>query len=78
MECVEVYASRVGFILMRDGKILWPHSVRFHPMLEHVTRSWGWNIMERVNGNVSNEIEQGMEILMIKSWILEVSQTQRE
>jgi hypothetical protein len=34
--------------------------------------------MERVNGNVGNENELGMEIPMIKSRILEVSQKQRE
>jgi hypothetical protein len=67
MEYVEAYASRAGFVLSRDRKILWAHSVRFHPMLQHVTRSRGWNIMERVNGNVSNEIELGMVIPMIKS-----------
>jgi hypothetical protein len=46
MEYVEAYASRVGFVLPHDGKILWAHPVRFHPMLPHVTRSWGWNITE--------------------------------
>jgi hypothetical protein len=40
MEYVEAYASRAGFVLLRDGKILWVHWVRFHPMLQHVTRSW--------------------------------------
>jgi hypothetical protein len=67
MEYVEAYASRAGFILPRDEKILWTHSVRFHPMLQHVTRSRGCNITERVNDNVSNEIELGMEIPTIKS-----------
>jgi hypothetical protein len=49
-----------------------------HPMLQHVTRSRGWNIMERVNENVVNEIELGIEIPMIKSRILQVSQKQKE
>jgi hypothetical protein len=62
MEYVEAYESRSGFVLPHDGKILWAHSMRFHPMLERVTRSRGWNIMERVNGNVGNEIELGMVI----------------
>jgi hypothetical protein len=78
MEYVEAYASRAGFVLPRDGMILWAHSVRFHPMLQYVTRSWGWNIMERVNCNVSNEIKLGMDILTIKSRILQVLQKQRE
>jgi hypothetical protein len=52
--------------------------MRFHPMLQHVTRSRGWNITELVNGNVDNEIELGMEIPKIKSWILQVSQKKRE
>jgi hypothetical protein len=43
-----------------------------------VTRSRGWNIAERVNGNIGNEIELGMEIPMIRSWILQVAQKQRE
>jgi hypothetical protein len=30
-----------------------------------------WNITERVNGNVGNEIELGMKIPMIKSQILQ-------
>jgi hypothetical protein len=77
MEYVE-YASREGFVLLRDGKILWAHLVRFHPMLQHVTRSRGWNITERVNGNVDNEIELGMVIPTFKSRILQVSQKQRE
>jgi hypothetical protein len=47
-------------------------------MLQHVTRSRGWNIIELVNGNVGNEIELGMEILMIKCRILQVSQKQRD
>jgi hypothetical protein len=47
-------------------------------MLQHVTRSWGWNIMERVNDNVGNEIELGMGIPTIKSRILQVSQKQKE
>jgi hypothetical protein len=42
-----------------------------------VTRSQGWNITERVNGNVDNEIEQGMKIPMIKSRILQVSKRNR-
>jgi hypothetical protein len=62
MEYVEAYASRAGFVLPSDGKILWAHPVRFHPMLQHVTRSRGWNITERVNDNIGNEIELGMEI----------------
>jgi hypothetical protein len=78
MNYVEVCASRMGFVLPRDGKKLWAHLVRFHPMLQHVTRSRGWNIMERVNDNVGNEIEVGMEIPTIKSRILQVSQKQRE
>jgi hypothetical protein len=78
MEYVEACASRAGFVLPHDGKILWNHSVRFHPMLQHVTRSRGWNITKRVNGNVGNEIELGMEIPTIKSQILQVSQKQRE
>jgi hypothetical protein len=40
-------------------------------MLQHVTRSRGWNITERVNGNVGNEIELGMKIPMIKYRILQ-------
>jgi hypothetical protein len=32
MEYVEAYASREGFVLPRDEKILWAHSVRFHPI----------------------------------------------
>jgi hypothetical protein len=67
MEYVEVYASRAGFVLPRDRKILWAHSVRFHPILQHVTRSRGWNITKQVNGNIGNEIELGMVIPMIKS-----------
>jgi hypothetical protein len=67
-----------GFVLPHDGKILWAHSVRFHPMLQHVTRSQGWNITEQVNGNVGNEIEIGMEIPMIKSRILQVLHKERE
>jgi hypothetical protein len=78
MEYVEAYASRAGFVLLRDGNIPWAHLVRFHPMLQHVTRSRGWNIMERVNDNVGNEIELGMVITTIKSRILQVSQKQRE
>jgi hypothetical protein len=78
MEYVEAYASRAGFVLPHDGKILWTHSMRFHPMLQHVTRSRGWNIMERVTGNVGNEIELGMVIPTIKSRILQVSRKQRE
>jgi hypothetical protein len=72
MEYVEAYASRAGFVLPGDGKILLAHWVRFHPMLQHVTRSRGWNITEQVNGNVGNEIELGMVISTIKSWILQV------
>jgi hypothetical protein len=34
--------------------------------------------MEWVNDNVGNEIEQGMEIPMIKHRILQVSQKQKE
>jgi hypothetical protein len=49
-----------------------------HPMLQHVTTSRGWNIMEQVNENVVNEIELGMEIPTIKSRILQVSQKQKE
>jgi hypothetical protein len=79
MEYVEVYASRAGFVLRRDRKVLWAHSVRFHPMLQHVTRSRGWNnITKRVNGNIGNVIEVGMVIPMIKSRMLQVSQKQRE
>jgi hypothetical protein len=73
MQYVEAYVSRAGFVLPRDGKILCAHSVRFHPMLQHVTWSRGWNITEQVNGNVGNNIELGMEIPMIKSRILQVS-----
>jgi hypothetical protein len=40
-------------------------------MLQHVTRSQGWNITERVNGNVGNEIELCIEIPTIKSRILQ-------
>jgi hypothetical protein len=29
MEYVEAYASRAGFVLPRDRKILWAHSVIF-------------------------------------------------
>jgi hypothetical protein len=71
MEYVEAYASRAGFVLPRDGK-------RFHPILQHVTRSRGWNITERVNSNVGNEIELGMKIPTIKSQILQVLQKQRK
>jgi hypothetical protein len=45
-------------------------------MLQHVTRSLGWNITKRVNSNIGNEIELGMEIQMIKSQMLQVSQKQ--
>jgi hypothetical protein len=45
--------------------------------LQHVTRSRGWNITERVNGNVGNEIELGMVIPTIKSRILQVSHKQK-
>jgi hypothetical protein len=72
VEYVEAYASRAGFVLPRDGKILWVHLVRFHPMLQDVTRSWGWNITERINGNVGNEIELGMVTSTTKSRILQV------
>jgi hypothetical protein len=47
-------------------------------MLQHVTRSWGWNITEQVNDNVGNKIELGMVIPTIKSRILQVLQKQRE
>jgi hypothetical protein len=47
-------------------------------MLQHVTRSRGWNIIERVNGNVGNEIELGMKIPTIKSRMLQVSQKQKD
>jgi hypothetical protein len=70
MEYVEAYASRAGFVLPRDRNILWAHSVRFHPILQHVTRSRGWNSTERVNGNLGNDIELGMVIPTIKSRIL--------
>jgi hypothetical protein len=70
MEYVETCASRAGFVLPRDEKILWARSMRFHPMLQHMTRSRGWNITERINGNIGNKIELGMEIPMIKSRIL--------
>jgi hypothetical protein len=73
MEYFDTYASRVGFVHLRDGKILWAHLMRFHPMLQHVTRSWGWNIMEQVNGNIGNEIELCIEIPTIRSRILQVS-----
>jgi hypothetical protein len=73
MEYVEVYASRAGFVLPRDGKIVWAHSVRFHPMLQLGTRSRGWNITERVNDNVGSKIKPGMMIPTIKSQILQVS-----
>jgi hypothetical protein len=62
MEYIEEYASRVVFVLPRDGNILWAHSVRFYPILQHVTRSRGWNITKQVNDNISNEIELGMVI----------------
>jgi hypothetical protein len=62
MEYVEAYASREGFVLPRDGKVLWSHSVRFHPILQHGTRSRGWYITERVNDNIGNEIELRMVI----------------
>jgi hypothetical protein len=52
--------------------------VEIHPMLHHVTRSWGWNITERVNDNVGIEIELGMVMPTIKSQTLQVSQKQRE
>jgi hypothetical protein len=78
MEYVEAHASRVGFVLPRDGKIHWAHSVRFQPMLQHVTRSRGWNIMERVNDHIGNKIELGMVIPTIKSRILQVLQKQSE
>jgi hypothetical protein len=78
MEYVEACASRAEFVLLHEKKILWAHLVRFHPMLQHVTRSQEWNIIERVNGNVGNEIELGMVIPVIKSQIVQVSQKQRE
>jgi hypothetical protein len=40
--------------------------------------SRGWNITERVNGNVGNEIKLGMMIQTIRSRILQVSYKQRE
>jgi hypothetical protein len=43
-------------------------------MLQHVTRSRGWNITERVNGNVGNETKLGMVIPRIKSRMLQVLQ----
>jgi hypothetical protein len=73
MELVEAYASRAVFFHPRDRKITWAHSVRFHPMLQHVSSSQRWNITELVNGNVGNEIELGMKISTIKSQILQVS-----
>jgi hypothetical protein len=78
VDYVEVYASRAGFILPRGRKILWTHSARFHPMLQYVTRTHRWNITERVNGNIGNEIELGMVIPTIKSWMLQVLQKQKE
>jgi hypothetical protein len=30
VEYVEAYASRMGFVLLHDGKILRAHSVRLH------------------------------------------------
>jgi hypothetical protein len=47
-------------------------------MLQHVTRSQGWNITEQVNSDIGNEIELGMVILTIKSWMLQVLKKQRE
>jgi hypothetical protein len=47
-------------------------------MLQHVTRSRGLNITERVNDNIGNEIELGVEIPMIKPRVLQVSQKQKE
>jgi hypothetical protein len=44
-----------------------------HPMLQHVTRSRDGISRERVNSNVDNEIELGMGVPTIKSWILQVS-----
>jgi hypothetical protein len=73
MDYVEAYASTARFVLPRDGKILWAHSVRFHPLLQHVTRSHGWNITKQVNDNIDNKIELGIVIPMIKSRILQVS-----
>jgi hypothetical protein len=67
------HQSTTGFVLPRDRKILWSHSVRLHPMLQHVTRSQDGISWERVNGNIGNEIELGMVIPTIKSWILQVS-----
>jgi hypothetical protein len=78
MGYVEACAPGAGFVLSHDEKILWSHSVKLHPMLQHVNMSRGWNIMERVNGNVGNEIELGMVIVTIKLRILQVSQKQRE
>jgi hypothetical protein len=45
VEYIEAYASIEGYVLVHDGKILWAHSVRLHPILQHVSRSRGWNIM---------------------------------
>jgi hypothetical protein len=79
MEYVEVYASRAGFVLPRDRKILWTHLVRLHLKLQHVTRSWGWYITGTSKvAHVSNEIELGMVVPTIRSQALQVSQKQRE
>jgi hypothetical protein len=46
-------------------------------MLQHVTRSQGWNTTGRVS-NVGNDIELCMVILAIRSQIWQVSQKQME
>jgi hypothetical protein len=61
-----MHQERYLFIDVTD----WAHLVRFHPMLQYVSSSRGWNITELVNGNVGNQIELGMKILTIKSHIL--------
>jgi hypothetical protein len=79
MEYVEAYASRAGFVLPRDGKILWAHSVRLHPKLQHVTRSREWNITGTSKvAHVDNDIELGIVIPTIRYRELQVSQKQRE
>jgi hypothetical protein len=75
IEYVEAYASIARFVLSHDGKILWAHLVRFHPMLQHVTRSREWNITERVNGDVGNEIELGIVIPRQVSDIASIAKT---
>jgi hypothetical protein len=50
-----------------------------HPMLQHVTRSQRMGYQgNELNSNISNEVEPGMEIPMIKPRILQVSQKQKE